>query len=121
MAAKPKRSKFGNKKTVLDGVEHASQKQGLRWVLLRQMERDGKIWNLEREKEYRLEVNGKLVCKYVADHVYEEAVPPKHDGATGFYRTVVEDVKSPITRKNRAYRIKLKLMRAIHNIDIREV
>ena len=119
--AKPKRSKYGNKKTVLGGVEHASGKQGMRWILLRQMEREGKIANLRREVPYRLEVNGKLVCKYVADHVYDEI---DHDfcGVNVTLKTpVVEDVKSPITRKNRAYRIKLKLMKAVHNIDIREV
>jgi hypothetical protein len=109
-AKKPKRSKYGNKKVVLDGVTHASQKQGLRWVLLRQWERDGKIKDLQREVTYRLEVNGKLVCKYIADHVY-------WNGAA----KIVEDVKSEITRKNRAYRIKLKLMRAIHGIEIQEV
>lgn len=112
-----KRGKYGNVKTKLDGVVHSSGKQGMRWVNLRQQEREGKIRNLRREVEYRLEVNGHLVCKYVADHVYEvfgEELP-------GIWTEVVEDVKSPITKKNRAYRIKLKLMRAVHDIDIREV
>lgn len=106
-----KRTKYGNKKTkTADGIDHASKKQGVRWVYLRQLEREGKIQNLRREVTYRLEVNGILVCKYIADHVYEQ------DGAT-----IVEDVKSAITRKNRAYRIKLKLMAACHGIAIKEV
>lgn len=115
--AKKARSKYGNKKVVMDGVSHASKKQGLRWVLLRQMEREGKIKNLRREVPYRLEVNGHLICKYVADHVYETF----GDQIPGTWWPVVEDVKSEITRKNRAYRIKRKLMAAIHDIDILEV
>jgi hypothetical protein len=117
-AASAKRSKYGNTKVVMDGVKHASKKQGLRWVVLRQMEREGRIKNLRREVTYRLEVNGKLICKYIADHVYEE--PLKLVGG-GWTELVVEDVKSPATRKNRVYRIKRKLMAAIHGIDIKEV
>lgn len=116
-----KRSKYGNAKTILDGVMHSSKKQGMRWVLLRQWEREGKIRNLRREVPYRLEVNGKLICKYVADHVYETV---DHDFCgvnVTMTETVVEDVKSPITRKNRAYRIKVKLMAAIHGITVKEV
>lgn len=113
-----RRPKYGNRKVLMDGVEHASKKQGLRWVRLRQDERDGKIRNLRREVPYRLEVNGDLICKYIADHVYE--IPLENVGG-GWTETVVEDVKSPITRKNRAYRIKVKLMAAIYGIKIREV
>ena len=113
-----RRPKYGNK-VVYDGVEHSTKKQGLRWVVLRQWEREGKIKNLRREVPYRLEVNGVLVCKYVADHVYEIFRKLEHIGISG-WDVVVEDVKSPITRKNRAYRIKVKLMRAIHGIDIQE-
>lgn len=112
-----RRPKYGNKKVVYDGVEHSSKKQGLRWVVLRQWEREGKIKNLRREVPYRLEVNGFLVCKYVADHVYER---PLEKVGGGWTETVVEDVKSLITRKNRAYRIKVKLMKAIHGIEIHE-
>jgi len=113
-----KPSKYKNKKTTTaDGIEHASAKQGMRWVRLCQDQRDGKIRNLEREKTFRLEVNGHLVCKYIADHVYEvfgSELP-------GLWTKVVEDVKSPITRKKRDYRIKFKLMQAIHDITIQEV
>jgi len=34
---------------------------------------------------------------------------------------VVEDVKSEFTRKDPVYRLKYKLMKACHGIDIREV
>lgn len=114
----PRRSKYRNVKTLSpDGISHASKKQSLRWVLLRQLEREGKIRNLRREVTYRLEVHGRLICRYIADHVYELTDPDRvFEGVT-----VVEDVKSDITRKNRAYRIKCKLMAACHGITIKEV
>lgn len=120
MASKPKRSKYGNVKTKLSGVVHASKKQGLRWVLLKQWERDGKIMELRREVPYRLEVNGKLICKYIADHVYWEVakhvVTPYGPGTS--YREVCEDVKG---FKTAIYRLKKKLMLACHGIEISEV
>ncbi len=124
MARKGKRlGKYRNVRTTSgDGVEHASKKQSLRWVLLRQMEREGKIRNLRREVTYRLEVRGQLICKYVADHVFEALFGWPHTTHIGStWETIVEDVKSPITRKNRAYRMKCKLMAAIHGITIKEV
>ena len=47
---------------------------------------------------------------YVADFVYEE------NGAK-----VVEDVKSPITRKNPIYKLKKKMMMYVHGIEVKEV
>lgn len=118
-AAPRKRAKYKNVRTKShDGIEHASKKQSVRWVLLRQMEREGKIRNLRREVPYQLEVNGSPVCRYVADHVYEKRV-----GAPGVFEwwlPIVEDVKSPITRKERLYRLKVKLMKACLGIEVQE-
>jgi hypothetical protein len=72
-------------------------------------QRAGTISALELQKPYRLDVNGFHIADYVADFVYER------DG-----ETIVEDVKSKPT-KTRLYRIKKKLMRAIHGIEIHEV
>lgn len=106
-----KRPKYGNRKvTDANGDEHASTKQFRRWQELQLRERAGEIRHLRREVPFALVVSGVLVCTYIADHVFEE-------GAA----TIVEDVKSPQTRKKPEYRIKLKLMQAIHGIQIREV
>jgi hypothetical protein len=104
------RPKFGNRKVTIDGIEFASEKEGRRYRELVLLERAGQIANLIAHPPFRLEVNGQLVCKYVGDFAYQEGG-----------QTVVEDVKSPITRKNRAYRLKNKLMKAVHGITIREV
>jgi hypothetical protein len=115
---KKRRSKFGNVKTrTHDGITHASKKQSLRWVLLRHMESKGEISNLRREIRYRLDVNGHHICDYIADHVFDRETL---DGGLWITRTVVEDVKSAITRKCRDYRLKVKLMKAVHNIDVVE-
>jgi hypothetical protein len=111
-----KRSKFGNKRVVMDGVTHPSKKQGMRWILLRQMERDGQIRDLKREVKYELVVNGMKVCTYIADHVYE--VPAVDCCPRIVWEPVVEDVKG---FKTATYNLKKKLMKAVHNIDIREV
>jgi hypothetical protein len=106
--AKPK---YGNRKvTDGEGNVHDSTKEFNHWEQLRLRERAGEIRSLRRQVPFALVVGGVLVCTYIADFVYE-------DGAA----TVVEDCKSPPTRKLAAYSIKRKLMQAIHGIQIREV
>ena len=64
------------------------------------------ISELERQVTYPLAVNDILICKYVADFRYVENRV-----------VVVEDSKGVRTPE---YRLKRKLMKAIHGIDIRE-
>lgn len=106
-----KRSKYGNVKvTDKSGAVHDSTKEFNRWEILKLRERAGEIGSLRRQVSYALVDNGFLICQYIADFVYTE-------GAA----TIVEDVKSPITRKKDSYRIKLKLMQSKYGIQIREV
>jgi len=104
-----KRPKYRNKKTVVDGMTFDSKKEAQRYQDLKLLQLGNDISDLKIQPEFKLHVNGFLVCKYRADFSYTER---------GEY--IVEDVKSEITRKNRAYRIKLKLMKAVHGIDIKE-
>jgi hypothetical protein len=109
--ATTKRPKYGNVKvTDASGAVHDSGKEYRRWCALELRARAGDIVGLRRQVPYALVVNGILVCQYVADFVYTE-------GAA----TIVEDCKSPPTRKLAAFRIKAKLMQAIHGLQIREV
>lgn len=109
-AVAQRRPKYGNRKTVVDGITYDSAKESRRVGELRLLERAGAISDLTVQPKFPLRVNGKLVCTYVADASYRE------DGGL-----VVEDVKSAATRKNRAYRIKNKLFEALHGFPIREV
>ena len=52
---------------------------------------------------------------YIADFSYEVRVED------GTWRFVVEDVKSERTRKNKDYRIKVKLMQENRGITVQEV
>lgn len=108
---KPARAKYGNRKvTDAAGNVHDSGKEYRRWCELELREKAGEISQLRRQVPYALVVNDVLVCQYIADAVYLE-------GAA----TIVEDCKSPPTRAKPEYRIKLKLMQAIHGLQIREV
>lgn len=112
-------AKYRNRKVMIDGLEFDSKKESLRYLYLRQMERDGAIRELECQKTFLLipaqmdEQTGKVIeraCTYKADFSYIDA--------SG--RPVVEDVKSPITRTPQ-YIIKRKLMLQVHKIRVREV
>lgn len=109
--AKAKPAKFRNVKVMdASGDVHDSRKEYRRWQDLQLRARTGELTELRRQVPFALVVNDVLVCQYVADFVYRE-------GAT----TIVEDCKSPPTRKLAAYSIKRKLMQALHKIQIREV
>jgi hypothetical protein len=109
-------SKYGNRKTTLNGVEFDSHKEAQRYAQLRLLERAGKISNLRRQVKYVLipaqrDEKGKLLereCSYVADFVY-------FDLTLG--REVVEDAKGYRTD---AYKIKKKLLLWVHGIRIKE-
>lgn len=110
-STKPVRLKYGNRKvTDGEGNVHDSTKEYRHWCDLELRERAGEIRSLRRQVPYALVVNGILICQYIADFVFEEGSA-----------TVVVDAKSPPTRAKPEYRIKLKLMQAIHKIQIREV
>jgi hypothetical protein len=101
--------KYRNVPTTYDGIRFASKREAGRYLVLKAMQEGGLIAGLQTQPPFRLEVNGYLICKYVADFRYV-------DVATG--REVIEDAKGVRTQ---AYKLKKKLMLAIHGIDVREV
>ena len=103
-------SKFRNRRVEVDGLKFDSVKEAKRWTELQFMQRAGEIRNLQRQVRIPIEINGVKVCTYVADFTYDELAGH-----------VVEDVKSAFTRKDPVYRLKAKMLKAAHNIEIREV
>lgn len=101
-------SKFRAVPTVVDGVRFDSKAEARRWVELQQLQAAGQIRKLRRQVRYELPVNDQVVARYVADFVYQRAVGD-------YWDEVVEDVKGVETPM---FRLKAKLMRAIHGIDI---
>lgn len=61
--------------------------------------------------KHKLVVNGVLIATYVSDAEYT-------DVKTGKF--VIEDTKSPITKKLAPYRMKKALMKALFDIVIQE-
>lgn len=104
--------KFRNEPQVVDGLKFASKKEARRWGELKLLERAGEIRLLTHQPKFIFTHNDKLICSYVGDFSYINT----SDG-----ERIVEDVKSPITRKHPVYRIKNKMMAAFYNIHIREV
>lgn len=91
----------GPKRKVAD-----SRKEYRRLVALQGEERAGRIHLLRTQRRFKLKVNGVLVAVYVADFTYFRG---RH--------LVVEDVKGKLTD---LYRVKKRLMKACHGIDILE-
>lgn len=104
-----KQPKYRNKKVVTPDGIFDSTKEYLVWLDLKQKESNLLIQGLQKQVVYKLEVNGMHICKYIADFVYLENHVLK-----------VVDVKSEYTRKLPVYRLKFKLMQAIHGITITE-
>lgn len=119
-----KPSKYRAVPVVVDGIRFASKKEARRWGELKIFEKAGKIWSLERQVRYRCEVNGTLICTYVADFRYcrvpsSHSLPASKFWASGYPAyLVVEDVKGFRTRE---YQMKRKLMLACYGITITEV
>lgn len=105
----PKRNKYGAQKTDVDGIRFDSKREATRYQDLKVMELAGVISDLKLQVTYPLVVEGIKIADYRCDFEYLE------DG-----QKVVEDTKSDFTRKLLWYRMKKKLMLALHSIEIRE-
>lgn len=99
-------SKFHAKKTTVGDLTFDSKLEARRWNELLMLQRAGAILGLERQVPFEMIVNGHLICTYRADFVYVQT-------ATG--ERVVEDAKGVMTPE---FRLKAKLMEAIHGIVI---
>lgn len=101
-------SKYNAIKTEIDGYVFASRREANRYAELKILEKAGEIKDLELQPVYPCLVNGKLVCKYIADFRYKLS--------SG--REVVEDAKGA---KTPVYRLKNKLVNALYGVVIVEV
>lgn len=109
---KQKRKKYGNEILEFDGHTFHSRKEMNRYITNRMRQTEGEICELQLQVEFILEAEDKKICSYIADSTYKIV-------ATGKY--IVEDVKSPATRRLAPYRLKKKLMLVTRNIEIKEV
>jgi hypothetical protein len=106
-------SKYHAQPTTLDGIRFASKKEARRWSELCLLQKAKAITDLERQVKYDLVVNDVRICAYVADFTYWELSRAAGDAPV----FIVEDAKGVRTPE---YRLKCKLMFAVHGITIRE-
>jgi hypothetical protein len=109
---KVKKSKYLSQKIDADGLTFDSKKEYKRYRELKILLKAGEIGFLARQVEFQFQIKGGKIASYFADFVYT-------DSRTG--GTIVEDVKSEITRKLPVYRLKRKMMLNQHGIKIKEV
>lgn len=107
--------KYRNQVVETEDGRFDSKAEHRHWMLLKQMEKAGRVKNIKRQIVYELApsvivANRKRPpIRYVADFVYFD-VEKK--------REICADVKGAITPE---YRIKRHLMKSIHGIDILEI
>jgi hypothetical protein len=102
-----KRTKYNNRKTVIDDITFDSMKEAKRYSELKLLERAGAISELELQVSFELIPSQKggmrkeLPMRYLADFVYRDLQKPN-------VPLVIEDVKGVKTKE---YVIKRKLMK----------
>lgn len=99
---KPKRNKYGAKKTRIGDTVFDSRKEANRFQELKLLERSGYISNLKMQVKFSIcpkSGGNKRERFYIADFVYCEGG-----------KKIIEDVKSEITRKNAVYSLKKALV-----------
>ena len=107
---KPKRNKYGAVKTEYNGFKYDSKKESeyaRKLDLLRKAKGNDQVLDVERQVPYQITVNDVKICKYVLD--FKVTYPN---------RVECVDVKGMVTA---VYKLKKKLVKAVHDIDIIEV
>lgn len=87
-----------------EGIRFASQLEAKMWAAYRDMEKRGEISELELQPRFPLVVNGVKIGTYVGDFRFRQGAD-----------RVVVDAKGAMTP---VFRIKMKLVEALHGIKI---
>ena len=113
--------KYGNRKVAWGGLEFDSQRELERWLVLRDMQEKGLIWDLQRQVSFPCLVNDHKVATYRADFVYQRGRAEHflfgRADLQGVER-VIEDAKG---YRNDYYRLKARLVEACYGAKIVEV
>lgn len=112
-------SKYHNTKVIYNGIKFDSKKERDRYITLKQLEKAGIIKELELQPKFLLldtiHYKDKTYPKtyYIADFKY-------FDNEKGKY--ITEDIKSPITAKDKVYRLKIKMLLTKYpDIEFKEI
>ena len=109
-----KKSKYLNKRKLINGIVFASQKEANRYLQLKDWQDEGIISNLRTQVKYELQPKYRIGIKpirsitYIADFVYND-----RNG-----NEIVEDVKG---FKTEIYKLKKKMFEYKYQKEIKEV
>lgn len=98
-------NKYRNVKVSYDGITFDSKRECARYIELRMLEKAGQISGLQRQVKFEIfpKFGKERAIFYIADFVYEKCG-----------KTVVEDVKSPATAKDKCFRLKWRAVRQMY-------
>lgn len=110
--------KYGNIKTVVDGIKFDSKKEARRYSTLKLMQESGIISELICQPKFKLivpglgpvKIKGKVrqtTSTYTPDFQY------KKDG-----ELIIEDVKSPATANDKYFKLKRAIFELIYKVDL---
>ena len=136
-AGAPSRSKYGNVATVWNGRRYASKREATVAQQLWARQEMHEVRDLVHQPRFHLQVNGQHIADYVGDFLWWERVPSStdprlcilkcKDGSYDGYQQptpgmqwFVADAKSAGTRTP-VYRVKKRLMLALHGVEIVEL
>lgn len=106
-AVKPKRNKYGAKRTVVDGILFDSKAEGSYYTMLKMREKAGEVSAVELQRPFSLlGPKGELICTYKADFCF-------WDHKADRFRVV--DVKGVETA---VFKLKRKMMKVLLGIEV---
>lgn len=124
-----KRSKYGNRKVTIEGINFDSEREAKRYLILKEHQNKGDISDLKLQVVYELIPAIKelktvvLKTKTIQKEVtIQQAITYRCDFTyIKDKKLIVEDVKISPKMLPPEYKLKKKLLRYVHGIDIREV
>jgi hypothetical protein len=107
LLTKPKRSKYGNKKVMIDGILFDSKREGDYYAELKLREKAGEVVGVEMQRPFALlGSTGLLMATYKADFCFWDNVADR-------FRCI--DVKGFATKE---FKLKRKMMKGLLGIDV---
>lgn len=107
LLTKPKRSKYGNKKVMIDGILFDSKREGDYYAELKLREKAGEVVGVEMQRPFALLGSaGLLMATYKADFCFWDNVADR-------FRCI--DVKGFATKE---FKLKRKMMKGLLGIDV---
>ncbi len=100
-----KKHKYNAQRTAVDDILFDSKAEAQVFKRLRTCEAAHRIFDLQRQVRFTMEVNGKKICTFIVDFTWCE--PPDERGHIQHVAADVKGVRTPV------YKLKAKLFAAI--------